>query len=73
MRWVSASVVSMGFQTVTPSAPLPRSRALNSPAAFRLRMDEDNRSQFLGLRPERVEFRIRQFLPVHAAADRRPA
>src|SRR6266542_2763001 len=35
-----------------------------------LRMDEHDHPELLGLRKERVEFRVRQLLANHAAADR---
>src|ERR1700730_14947673 len=38
-----------------------------------LRMDENQRAELFGLGPERMKFRIRQFLAIDAAADDRAA
>ena len=61
-------MVSSGLPIVFDSRPLPRS--LPSLQYFGAeRVDEYQDAEFLGLGPQRMEFRIGQFLPVDAAAD----
>jgi hypothetical protein len=63
-------VVSSGLPIAfsSPAAALEPT-AESGRRAVRLRMNEDQHAELLGLRPERVKARTRQLLAVDAAAE----
>ena len=73
IRCESAIVVSSGFPITLPSMPFPFRRSVSAADPGRLRVDEHDRAERLGLRPEGMKPWVGELVAGDAAADRRAA